>query len=64
MNGAEEIFIFYIDDTKSIKINLDITISKPYNISCTYIDNKMTVRIDDIRPLDTILGLIENLDGI
>jgi hypothetical protein len=24
----------------------------------------MTVRIDDIRPLDTILGLIENLDGI
>ena len=62
INGEEESFIFGIDPLNTLRLNLDIIITKLYNISCSYIDDEKIFRTDDIRPNDKIIDLITNLD--
>ena len=62
INGEEESFIFGMDSSNKLRINLDIIIIKLYNISCSIIDDKKTFRTDDIRPIDKIIELTTNLD--
>jgi len=62
INGEEESFIFGIDSSNALRLNLDITITKLYNISCSYIDDEKIFRTDDARPIDKIIDLINNLN--
>jgi len=62
INSEEESFIFGMDSSKTLRLNLDITITKLYNISCSLIDDKKIFRTDDVRPIDKIIDIITNLD--
>lgn len=55
INGEEGSFIFGIDSSNALRLNLDITITKLYNISCSYIDDEKILRTDDARPIDKII---------